>query len=158
MGIFGLMACLRPVKLVDDSYETSRDVSASAEQVWGLIGSFQNLTWHPAVAKSELEGDNTPDNTLNTVRKLTFTDGKGLREELLAYDGDNKTYTYSILGEDAGFVGYKATISVSGADNGSKLSWNATWQTGKEFVPRQKQMIEGVFNSGCDTVVSHFKQ
>ncbi len=44
------------------------EINAPPEKVWKVIGNFQDMSWHPAVAKLEGQGGND----VNATRTLTL--------------------------------------------------------------------------------------
>ena len=60
------------------------EFSASAHQIWNLIGGFNALPdWHPAVERSELEEG-------GTVRKVTLVDGVTILEKLEYHSDESR--------------------------------------------------------------------
>ena len=60
----------------------SVNLPASADKVWDLIGGFNALPdWHPAIEKSEIEGDGT-----GSVRTLHLVGGGTITERLERLD------------------------------------------------------------------------
>ena len=58
------------------------EINAPADKVWAVIGNFQDMSWHPAVAKVEGKGDNDADAT----RVLTLASGGTIAEKLIGND------------------------------------------------------------------------
>jgi hypothetical protein len=63
------------------------DINAPADKVWAVIGNFQDMSWHPAVAK--LEG--TGGNDANATRTLTLQSGGTIAEKLIQNDAAGTT-------------------------------------------------------------------
>ena len=55
-----------------------------ADKVWAVIANFHDLSWHPAIEKTEGEGGNDP----GAKRTVTITGGGKIFEELLKYDAE----------------------------------------------------------------------
>ncbi|MGD9658397.1 MAG: SRPBCC family protein, partial [Methylocystis sp.] len=68
------------------------EIDAPAAKVWEIIGNFQDLSWHPGVAKTEGTGGNAVD----AKRKLTLKNGGVIDESLTKYDADGKSMSYKI--------------------------------------------------------------
>ena len=68
------------------------EINAPADKVWAIIGNFQDMSWHPAVAKLEGSGGNDA----NATRTLTLKSGGTIEEKLLQNDAAKKTYKYEI--------------------------------------------------------------
>ena len=56
------------------------EINAPADKVWTVIGNFQDMSWHPAVAKLEGAGGNDA----NATRTLTLTSGGTIAESVRA--------------------------------------------------------------------------
>ncbi len=81
------------------------DLGASGKSVWDLIGGFNALPdWHPAVEKSEIEGDGK-----GSVRTLHLAGGGTITERLEQLDEEGKSYTYSILSSPLPVANYTST-------------------------------------------------
>ena len=63
------------------------EINAPADKVWAVIGNFQDMSWHPAVAKLEGSGGNDA----NATRTLTLTSGGTIDEKLMQNDPAKKT-------------------------------------------------------------------
>lgn len=124
----------------------SRELPASADDVWKLAGGFEGMhEWHPAVESSKIDG---------RTRRLTLAGGRELVEELVRRDDTGHSYTYRIV--DAGplpVADYEATIRVerAPAGNGSKLTWESRFEpVGDAMAARSA--IEGVYQAGLDNL------
>jgi hypothetical protein len=53
------------------------EINAAPDKVWRAIGNFQDMSWHPAVAK--LEGKD--GNAVNATRVLTLQSGGTIAEK-----------------------------------------------------------------------------
>jgi mxaD protein len=108
-------------------------INAAPEKVWAVISDFSSMSWHPAVASTELKDDKTRVLTLNSDGNPTVTN------ELKKIDAAKMALTYKITeqsvvktitfnSKDTPYFAlpvnnYKATISVKAVDGGSEVSW-----------------------------------
>jgi len=143
-------------------------INAAPDAVWAMVKDFGGLhNWHPAVASTELEGDNKRVLTLKSEGNPTIT------EELDKVDEDKMMVIYKITdmsvvktitfnSKDTPYYtfpvnNYKAWLSVSAKDGGSEVKWKAKFyrsfmdnppvpegQADKDAV----DAITGVFTSG----------
>jgi len=67
-------------------------INAPAEKVWTLIKDFGDMTWHPDIFNTTIQGGNTK----GAVRVLTLKDGGTITEELKKYDEAKMSYAYKI--------------------------------------------------------------
>lgn len=105
------------------------EIAVPPDKVWAVIGNFQDMNWHPAVAKTEGTGGNEPGAT----RKITLKNGGTIEEKLNKYDKDGKSYSYEITNVDVKFFpvnNYSSTISVGDAGGKSVLEWKGACYRG----------------------------
>ncbi len=130
----------------------STQLAIPASQLWTLIGGFNALPdWHPAIEKSELEGEQ------GTVRKLTLAGGGQIIERLLAVNDKEREYSYEIVNSPLPVKNYKATIRVRENEDGSTsvVEWSS------EFDPVSAegdavQTIQGIYQAGFDNLRKMF--
>ncbi|MDI1231175.1 MAG: SRPBCC family protein [Methylobacter sp.] len=67
-------------------------INAPAAKVWALIKDFGDMSWHPDIVNTSIQGGNTQGAT----RVLTLKDGNTITEELKKYDDKKLSYTYKI--------------------------------------------------------------
>jgi hypothetical protein len=106
-------------------------IDAPPAKVWGVIGSFQDMSWLPGVAKTTGEGGNTPD---AAKRQLVLDNGGTIDESLYKYDAAEMSYAYRIDKVDVKVLpvtNYSATIVVLPADGGkSTVEWRGAFYRG----------------------------
>jgi Polyketide cyclase / dehydrase and lipid transport len=132
------------------------EINAPADKVWAVIGNFQDMSWHPAFAKTEGAGANDP---ATATRKLTLGNGGTIDEKLNKYDAAAKSMSYEITAVDVKVVpvtNYTATISVSGTGDKSTVEWKSAFYRGYVNNDPPPELsdeaavtaITGVFKSG----------
>jgi hypothetical protein len=107
------------------------EINAPPAKVWAAMGNFQDMSWHPAVQKTEGSEGNTPD---KAKRVLTLGPGATIEEELYKYDPDGMSYSYRITSVDVKVLpvtNYSSTITVkpNGADK-SIVEWRGAFYRG----------------------------
>ncbi|MDX2290182.1 MAG: SRPBCC family protein [Hyphomicrobiaceae bacterium] len=105
------------------------EIKAPADKVWAKIGSFQDMSWHPAVAKTEGTGGNTDGAT----RTLTLGGGGVIKEKLLKYDAAGKSFKYEITEVDVKVLpinNYSSTLSVEGDGTKATVTWRGAFYRG----------------------------
>jgi hypothetical protein len=132
----------------------SAELSASADQVWQMIGGFNALPdWHPAIEKSEIEGEG---GVKQTTRTLSLLGGGTIVERLDDVDEHERHYSYSIVQGPLPVANYRATIRVVDKDGGGcTVEWSS------EFDPAGAESeaikaIEGVYKAGLENLTKMF--
>ena len=135
------------------------EINASPEKVWEVIGNFQDMSWHPAIAKLEGDGENTVDAT----RVLTLQSGGIIAEMLIKYDVENKRYKYEITDVDVKVLpvnNYSSMLSVKGEGDKSTVEWKGAFYRG--FMNNNPspelsdeaaaKAVTGVYRGGLDAL------
>ena len=105
------------------------EINAPIEKVWAAIGNFQDMSWHPAVAKTE----GTGGNDVNAKRTLTLQGGGKIEEQLDKYSAENHTYAYEITAVDVKVLpvnNYSSHITVTGDATKSTVEWKGAFYRG----------------------------
>jgi len=156
-------------------------INAEPAKVWEAVKNFDSLhTWHPAIKSTEAKGGNDKGAT----RTLTLESGGTIDEELKKFDAEKMTVMYAITGMSAaGEVDdhghphevpvvpvskYKAWISVTAADGGSKVKWMGKFfraYHGKSDHPPEelgdkvaKETISSIYTSGLESLKAQLEK
>ena len=135
------------------------EINASPDKVWKVIGNFQDMSWHPAVAKLEGTGGNDP----NATRVLTLKSGGTISEKLIQNDPDKKLYKYEITDVDVKVLpvkNYSSSLSVKGEGDKSTVEWRGAFYRGfmNNDPPPElndeaaKKAVTGVYRAGLDAL------
>ena len=135
------------------------EINGSADKVWAAIGNFQDMSWHPAIEKTE----GTGGNNAGAKRTLTLKGGGTIEELLGGYKADSKTYSYEITNVDVKVLpvnNYSASIRVSGEGDKSTVEWKGAFYRG--FVNNDPppelndeaavKAVTGVYRAGLDAL------
>jgi hypothetical protein len=138
------------------------EIAAPPDKVWARIGNFDDMSWHPAVAKT----DSTPGNAIDTTRVLHLgaPDGPTITEQLFKYDGAKRTYSYRITEVDVKVLpvtNYSSHLTVKdGADGGSIVEWWGGFYRGDPLNDPPPELndeaavkaVTGVYRGGLDAL------
>ena len=145
---------------------TEQQIAAPPEQVWETMGNFQDMSWHPAIVKTEGEGGNTP----GAKRVLTLGNGGQIFEQLEKYDGTAHSMFYRIDQVDPKVLpvtNYSSWLSVApGADGGSTVTWKGAFYRGYPNNDPPPELndeaavraVTGVYKAGLDNLKSLLEQ
>jgi Polyketide cyclase / dehydrase and lipid transport len=135
------------------------EINAPADKVWALVSNFQDMGWHPAIAKTEGTGGSAP----GAKRTLTLKSGGTIEESITAFSPDAKALSYEILAVDVKTLpvtNYSATIRVSGEGAKSTVEWKGAFYRGyvnNDPPPELSdeaavKAITGVYRAGLDAL------
>ena len=132
-------------------------IDSTPATVWKLVGNFNALdVWHPAIAKSELNGVGTKT---GTRRLLTLADTKEtIIEQLTSYTPAKTAYSYTIVKSSFPVRNYAATISLTATAEGKTvMKWESTFDVPEGTESSYStQFIERVYDSGMAKLVNNF--
>lgn len=110
--------------------EQSVEINAPAEKVWAVISNFQDMSWHPAVTKTEGKGGND----VGATRTLTLANGEVIQEETLEkYDAAGMNYSYRITKDNVKALpvtNYSSRIAVTSEGGKTKVEWRGAFYRG----------------------------
>ena len=132
----------------------SMNLGEQAKTVWDMIGGFNALPdWHPAVQRSEIEGDGT-----GSIRTLHLVGGGTITERLEQQDEDGRSYSYSILSGPLPVANYTATIRLKDAPDGSGcvVEWESDFEPAGAPETDAVKAIQGVYAAGLDNLKKMF--
>jgi hypothetical protein len=135
------------------------EINAPADKVWAEIGNFQDMSWHPAVAKLTGSGGNDA----NATRVLTLTSGGTIDEKLLSNDPAKMIYKYEITKVDPKVLpvnNYSSNLSVKGEGGKSTVEWKGAFYRGfmnNDPPPELSdeaavKAVKGVYRAGLDAL------
>ena len=128
----------------------SVDLAATPEQVWALIGSFGDLSWHPLAAAVMLIGTG-----IGQLRTTETIDGKRITERLTATDATTSSYSY------AGVSGlpvsnYTGKLSVTPKGAGSTVEWSSLYLPDGQPNTIIKLIDATLFKVGLESLKKRF--
>ncbi|MEQ1654019.1 MAG: SRPBCC family protein [Hyphomicrobium sp.] len=106
------------------------EINASVEKVWSVVGNYADMTWHPAIAKSEAIGGSEPE---KATRTNTFKSGAIFTDGLLDYDAAEKKIGFMTDKEDLKTLpveGYMSTLTVKDAGGKVIVEWKGAFYRG----------------------------
>jgi hypothetical protein len=140
------------------SVERSVELAATPEKVWERIGSFGDMSWHPAMFST----DNPGGNAVGAVRVLTVGQAGGptVTEDLLARSEEERRYRYRILEVDPAVlpvVNYTSEIAVVAADTGSRIVWRGAFDPAPGVTDAAaSDAVAGVYAGGLEALAKSF--
>ena len=105
------------------------EINAPVDKVWAAVGNFQDMSWHPAVAKTE----GTGGNDVGATRKLTLQSGGVINEKLTKYSPEDRGFGFEITDVDVKVLpvtNFSSQLSVTGTAEKSIVEWRAAFYRG----------------------------
>lgn len=134
-------------------------IPASADRVWAVVRDFNGLpAWHPAISASEL-ADGAHPTEVGAVRELALADGATVREQLVALDDVERSYTYDMLSGPFPIRTYRSTVRVfpiTDSDQ-SLVEWFAHYDAeAADEAELDKTFAQGVYGAGLQGLRASF--
>lgn len=151
---FSASAALDETLRVKDSVE----INAPAAKVWEKVGNFADMSWHPAIAKTEITGGNASET--GASRRLTLQDGGTIDEVLTLRDDAGMTMKYDITESVLPVREYSATLLVKEAGGKTTVTWRSMFKRkdpANPGAPGQDDKaaldaITGIFKTGLENL------
>lgn len=138
--------------------EESATLRASPEEVWRTIGRFDNVAWHPVVARTEIVSGSAGQP--GAVRLITTGDGAQLRERLVAHDDSARRYSYRIEVSPLPVKGYESTLRVEAAGSGSRVVWGSHFERDPAAAgvsdAQAREIVSGIYRAGLGALQKRY--
>lgn len=123
------------------AFEICVDVAATPDAAWALAGDPARVgEWFPPVVACRLDGD---------LRTVTMGNGAVVVERIVEHDDVRRSYSYSVERGIPGLVRHRATISVTPAPGGSRVTWSQNAVSEQEGYDAEAR-LSGVMTEGLE--------
>jgi hypothetical protein len=151
--------------------EQSVVLDATPDEVWQVIGKFDDMGWHPAVARTEMTPEGAPaDVPEESTRVLHLKAESGdptITEQLMSIDPDKRQYKYMITQvavEVLPVTNYSSTIQVKDKDGRAEVVWKGGFYRGFPNNDPPANLnddaamtaVNGIYQAGIDALVERF--
>lgn len=118
----------------------------SPDHVWALIGGFDSLPdWLPFIPESlSSEG--------GRVRSLKDPDGNSIVERLMAFDEQQRSYSYAIVTSPFPVTGYLSTLRVKADGQGSLIEWFGEFTPAGVSDAEAQALFKGIYEGGLQAL------
>ncbi len=136
-------------------------IDAPIDRVWAVLRDFNShIDWHPAIAQSEIEHGEKPDQ-VGCVRAFSLKNGAVLREQLLTLSDDHHVSTYCILDSTIPLKRYVATVRLSPVTDGNRTFWH--WESTFSTPPGMEAELaaavgNGVYETGFKALQDYLRK
>lgn len=136
------------------------EINAPADKVWAAVGNFQDMSWHPAISKTEGKGGND----VGATRTLTLPNGV-INEALTKYSAEKMSYHYEMKHPDVKVIpvaNYSSSITVKADGAKSIVEWRGAFYRGymNNNPPPELsdeaaiKAVTGIYRAGLDALKS----
>ncbi len=130
-------------------------IDAPISAVWDVLRDFNGHDhWHPAVARSDLEGNQRTDQ-VGCVRNFVLESGERLRERLLGLSDKQHSFRYAIVESEVPLINYVAEVQLKPVTDGDRTfwTWSSRFETPKGRERELAQLVaEGVYEAGFEAI------
>jgi hypothetical protein len=140
-------------------------LDATPDEVWAVIGNFQDMGWHPVVGATTGTGGNDPEAT----RTLTLNaPGDPTIDELLdKYSAEKRSYSYRITAVDVAVLpvtNYSSHLTVKDDNGKAIVEWRGAFYRGFPNNDPPANLndeaaiaaVTGVYQAGLDALAEKF--
>ncbi|MCB2254481.1 SRPBCC family protein [Pseudomonas chlororaphis] len=126
----------------------SLKTSHSPDRVWALIGGFDSLPdWLPFIPQSiASEG--------GRVRSLQDPEGNAIVERLMAFDEQQRRYSYAILTSPFPVTSYLSTLQVKADGQGSLVEWSGEFTPAGVSDAEAEALFKGIYEGGLEALAT----
>ena len=125
--------------------------NAPADAVWSFFRDFGGVQKFagPMVTSCTLEGEG-----IGSVRTIALAQGAPIRERLVQFDEEAKSFSYAILGScDLPIDDYVGTVKIKAAGpSRSTIDWIGTFDPKGAPEAAAKEIVEGIYKGGIDAI------
>ncbi|RDW14604.1 SRPBCC family protein [Paracoccus thiocyanatus] len=150
--------------------EMQQKLDATPDDVWAVIGRFDDMSWHPAIASLELTGDGTADQPEKSTRVLHLKSDAGdptITEVLSKWQPEKRCYAYRIQAVEVTVLpvtNYASTLCVKDEGGKALVHWKGGFYRGypNNDPPAElnddaaNQAVGGVYQAGLDALAERF--
>ncbi|MCF3974326.1 SRPBCC family protein [Paracoccus salsus] len=151
--------------------EMSVTLDATPDEVWEVIGRFDDMSWHPAVASTEMTPEGAPadipDESTRILHLQAESGDPTMTEQLIQIDPENRMYKYMITEvavEVLPVTNYSSSLQVKDKDGKAELVWKGGYYRGfpNNDPPENlndaaaEAAVAGVYQAGLDALAERF--
>ncbi|MEX0921740.1 MAG: SRPBCC family protein [Rhodovibrionaceae bacterium] len=135
--------------------QRSTVIDAPVAEVWAILRDFNGHDrWHPAVARSRVDGGLRSEQ-VGAVRNFSLTGGEHLREQLLTLSDKERHLRYAIVESEIPLHNYVAEVKLKPVTDGDRTFWS--WSSRFETPPGQEDELaelvaKDVYEAGFEAI------
>lgn len=152
-------------------HELTQTYNATPDEVWAVIGKFEDMSWHPAVASVEMTADSpdavTPDKSTRVIHLKAESGDPTITETLTKFQPEKRCYAYMIKEVDVAVLpvtNYASTICVNDEGGKAKVVWKGGYYRGfpnndppaDQSDDAANAAVDGIYKAGLDALGEKF--
>lgn len=134
-------------------------IDAPVDAVWHLLRDFNGHdAWHPAIARSEIEANESGD-LVGAIRAFNLKDGGFLREQLIAHSDRQMSFSYCLLEAPLPLHDYVAHLQLRPVTDGNRtlLTWESSFAPPARQAESLTQLVAGaIYEAGIAALQARF--
>lgn len=134
-------------------------VEAPPDVVWDFVKNFNGTPDYLALVAASLITDDQPVDLLGCERVITLTDGRIVRETLVARDDIARTLTYHLTEGPFPFSNYYSTMRVTliSDTGGSFVDWSSTYDSDAADAAANNHLLANqIYGAGLQQIKERF--
>lgn len=146
-------------------------LNATPAEVWEVIGHFDDMSWHPAVASTEMTPEGAPADVPDESTRVLHLKAEGgdptITEQLIGWQPDKMMYKYMITEVDTAVLpvtNYSSTLQVKDKDGKAEVIWRGGFYRGFPNNDPPADLndeaavaaVEGIYTAGIDALTERF--
>lgn len=146
-------------------------LDATPDEVWQVIGRFDDMGWHPAVARTEITPEGAPADIPEQSTRVLHLKAEGgdptITEKLMSIDPEKRQYKYMITDvavEVLPVTNYSSTLQVRDKDGRAEVTWKAGFYRGYPNNDPPADLnddaamaaVNGIYQAGLDALAERF--
>lgn len=151
--------------------ELTEVLDATPDEVWEVIGKFDDMSWHPAVASTEMTPEgaaaDVPDESTRILHLNAESGDPTITEQLIGWSPDKRSYKYIITDvavEVLPVTNYSSTLQVKDKDGKAEVIWKGGFYRGFPNNEPPAELndeaavaaVTGVYQAGLDALAERF--
>ena len=157
-----------PVRL---KVELSQALNASPDEVWATVGRFDDMSWLPGVARTELTADSPsatePEKSTRILHVQAESGDPTITEQLTKWQPEKRCYAYRITEVEVTVLpvtNYASTLCVNDEGGKARVVWKGGFYRGYPNNDPPPELndetaikaVTGIYRAGLDALAEKF--
>ncbi len=146
-------------------------LNAAPDEVWAVIGKFDDMSWHPAIKETAMEPAGAPADVPDESTRILHLNAESgdptITEQLMGVNPDKRQYKYMITEVATDVLpvtNYSSTLQVNDKDGKAEVVWKGGFYRGFPNNDPPAELnddaataaVDGMYKAGLDALVERF--